>query len=419
MADQLTSMMLLADSLNRESLTEKVAHYMNEHPVGLLYFDIQQFGEIEQKYGQMACQQLLEAWKQLIVEAERSGTFGVFAYRMFGDDVLIFVRMEREAGKTVLLRLACEMCMGFQKQLNDSVDLNKPVEFHIGTALLVPSGGRTVENLLYVAIKEAIGEAKSKADSEYRRLQAEFYDILAEPKITAHYQPIVSLSSGTIYGYEALARGPQTSYFATPDRLWEFAEKEHKLYALEKVARQRAIEGFSPDDLNWKLFINLNANVIHDPQFTPGQTLALLEKRGLTPQHVVFEITERQSIDDYASFTKVLDHYRNQGYRIAIDDAGAGYSSLQAIAELRPDYIKIDRSIIHGIDRDNIKAILLETLAIFAQKIGCQLIAEGIETFEELNVVSQLDVPFGQGYLFARPHPNLPPVSKEVIAVMR
>jgi EAL domain-containing protein (putative c-di-GMP-specific phosphodiesterase class I) len=121
-------------------------------------------------------------------------------------------------------------------------------------------------------------------------------------------------------------------------------------------------------------FINLNANVIHDPQFTPVQTLAFLEKMNLTPQNVVFEITERQSIDDYASFTKALDHYRKQGCRIAIDDAGAGYSSLQAIAELRPDYIKVERSIIYRIDRNKIKEILVETLAVFAQKIDCQLL---------------------------------------------
>jgi EAL domain-containing protein (putative c-di-GMP-specific phosphodiesterase class I) len=109
----------------------------------------------------------------------------------------------------------------------------------------------------------------------------------------------------------------------------------------------------------------------------------------------VFEITERQSIDDYASFTKALDHCRKQGYRIAIDDAGAGYSFLQAIAELRPDYIKIDRSIIHRIDRDKMKEMLVETLVMLAQKINCQIIAEGIETFEELEVVRRLGVHFG------------------------
>ena len=155
--------------------------------------------------------------------------------------------------------------------------------------------------------------------------------------------------------------------------------------------------------------------MIHDPQFTPGQTLAFLEKMNLAPQNVVFEITERQSIDDYASFTKALDHYRRQGYRIAIDDAGAGYSSLQAIAELHPDYIKIDRSLIHRIDRDKMKEILVETLTVFAQKINCQMIAEGIETFEELEVVRRLGVHFGQGYLLGRPNPKLQPASDAVV----
>jgi EAL domain-containing protein (putative c-di-GMP-specific phosphodiesterase class I)/GGDEF domain-containing protein len=419
MADQLASIMLLADSLNSETLTEKIAKHLNEYPIGLIYLDIKRFGEIEQKHGQMACQKLLQVWKQLILESEMSGSFGLLTHRMFGDDVLLFVRMEQEDVnwvKTVLLRLAQEIRTIFGKQLNESMVLSgDSIELYTGTAVLHPSTGRTAENLLYDAIKEAIHEAKRETDSEFRRLQAEFRDILAWHKITAHYQPIVSLSTGSIYGYEALARGPKESHFATPNRLWEFAEKENQLYALEKVARQRAIEGFLSNGSNWKLFINLNASVIHDPQFTPGQTLAFLEKMNLAPQNVVFEITERQSIDDYASFTKALDHYRRQGYRIAIDDAGAGYSSLQAIAELRPDYIKIDRSLIHRIDRDKIKEILVETLTVFAQKINCQIIAEGIETFEELEVVRRLGVHFGQGYLLGRPNPKLQPASDAVV----
>lgn len=423
MADQLASIMLLSDSLNSENLAVKMAKYLNKHPVGLIYFDIKRFGEIEQKYGQMACRKLLEAWKQLVFKAEMSGLFGLLAHRMFGDDVLLFVRMkqgEADQVKAVLLHLAHEIRTIFEKQLNESMALSgDSIELYAGTAVLDPSTGRTAENLLYDAIKEAICEAKSETDDEYRRLRMEFRDILAFRKITAHYQPIVSLSTGNIYGYEALARGPQSSYFATPHRLWEFAEKENQLYALEKAARQRAIEGFLPSDSNWKLFINLNANVIHDPQFTPGQTLAFLKKMNLTPQNVVFEITERQSIDDYASFVKALGHYRSQGYRIAIDDAGAGYSSLQAIAELRPDYIKIDRSIIHRINRDKIKEILLETLVVFAQKIDCRMIAEGIETFEELEIVRRLGVDFGQGYLLGRPNPKLQPVPDAVIERMQ
>lgn len=245
--------------------------------------------------------------------------------------------------------------------------------------------------------------------------QEEFYSILAAGKLTAHYQPIVSLSDGRIYGYEALARGPASSEFAMPDRLWAFAEKEKRLYALETLARKRAVEGFAQANPAWKLFINLNANVIYDPQFTPGQTLALLKEHGLTTEQIVFEITERQSITDFAAFKQALSHYRCQGYKIAIDDAGAGYSSLQAIAELRPDYIKIDRSIIRGVDRDDIKAILLETMAVFARKIGCQLVAEGIETFAELEAVTALGVSLGQGYVFARPQPGLPSISADVL----
>ncbi|WP_027407980.1 EAL domain-containing protein [Anoxybacteroides tepidamans] len=415
MVEQLVSVMLLTDSLSRENLADKVVQYVNEYPVGLVYLDIKGCGEIARQCGEKACQKLIESWKNLIMEAERSRAFGLFATRVFGDDALLLVRMEKGAGKADLLCLAQEIYIAFRGQLNQLAEWNEPIDFHLGTALFDSSDGKTMDHLVYNAVKEAVGQAKGQINFQYRKLQTEFRDILAARKITMDYQPIVSLSDGSIYGYEALARGPRTSYFATPDRLWEFAEKERLVYTLEKIARQQAIAGFLPSNPDWKLFINLNANVVHDPQFTPGQTLAFLEERGLKPQNIVFEITERQSIGDYVSFTKALDHYRKQGYQVAIDDAGAGYSSLQAIAELRPDYIKVDRSIIKEIDRDRIKAILLETLAGFAQKIGCNMIAEGIETLEELRIVHQLGIPFGQGYLLGRPHPSLQPVSDEAM----
>lgn len=415
MDDQLASVLLLTDSLNRENIVDKAAHFISQYSLGLIYLDIKNCSQMEQKCGKEACQKLLAAVKQIMTNLENEEPFGICAHRMFGDDLLVLIRMESGAGEAHLRCLAHNIYQRFKTSMAHQAKWAEPVDFHVGVSLLDSGAEKALEHLLYEAVKKAVSEAKKATNAEQQKLQTEFRHILAGQHLTAHYQPIVSLLDKKIYGYEALARGPQTSYFATPHRLWEFAEKENQLYALEKLARQKAIEGFSASDPNWKLFINLNANVIHDPQFTPGQTLAFLKKRGLTPQQVVFEITERQSIDDYASFKKVLSHYRKQGYRIAIDDAGAGYSSLQAIAELRPDYIKIDRSIIHKVDGHSVKAILLETLAGFARKIGCHLIAEGIETQEELQVVTKLGIPFGQGYWLGRPHPHLRPIAHETL----
>src|SRR5690606_12263676 len=135
-----------------------------------------------------------------------------------------------------------------------------------------------------------------------------------------------------------------------------------------KLAREKAIAGCCELNKYQKVFINIPAQVIHDPQFTPGQTMKVLGAFGLAPHNVVFEITERSSIEDFSATKRLLEHYRIQGYQIAIDDAGAGYSSMQAIAELQPDYIKIDRSLIQNIHKDQIKEYIVDTFVTFAQK---------------------------------------------------
>ncbi|MGG1518562.1 GGDEF domain-containing protein [Paenibacillus oryzisoli] len=232
---------------------------------------------------------------------------------------------------------------------------------------------------------------------------AEFNKLLEEQLIYAVYQPIISLQNGQVMGYEALTRGPAESPFQSPLAMFQYAEKQGELYRLERLAREKAIQGNILEHPQQLLFINLSSQVLHDPGFVPGKTLEALQKYGLSPRNVVFEITERSSIEDFSLAQKILAHYRAQGYRIAIDDAGAGYSSLQAIAELQPDFIKIDRSLIENIHLNKIKEYILETFVTFAQKMNISLIAEGIEQVEELAKLTQMGVHYAQGYLLGRP----------------
>ncbi|WP_248924729.1 bifunctional diguanylate cyclase/phosphodiesterase [Paenibacillus hamazuiensis] len=247
----------------------------------------------------------------------------------------------------------------------------------------------------------------SKADATYenpdRHMREQFFDILNRKRIYSVYQPIVSLTDAGVFAYEALTRGPGQSVFASPLALFEYAEKQGLLYQLERIARERAIQGAHLPQRKQLLFLNISAAILQDPRFVPGQTLELLEEQGLAPGNVVLELTERSSIEDFTMAKKVLEHYRNQGYKIAIDDAGAGYSSLQAIAELNPDFIKIDRSLIRSIHTNKTKEYIVETLVTFARKLNIEIIAEGIEEEEELVKLTRMGVHFGQGYLLGRP----------------
>lgn len=240
----------------------------------------------------------------------------------------------------------------------------------------------------------------------------EFYEILKDRKITTLFQPIISLETGLPFGFEALTRGPVESYFFNPIHLFSYAETADLLFPLEKIARESAFKNSLPLMNNGqKLFINLSSKVIHDPTFTPGHTVSLLEKFNLTPNDIVFEITERHAIEDFKTFREALNHYRNQGFLIAVDDAGAGYSSAQAISELSPDFIKIDRSLIDGVFHSSVKEGILEAFVSIAKRMNSKLIAEGIENIDDLEAVIKLGFDFAQGFLISKPVnfiPSLP-----------
>ncbi|MCA0754826.1 EAL domain-containing protein [Paenibacillus sp. N4] len=279
---------------------------------------------------------------------------------------------------------------------------------HAGVAVVAaePPGSAGVK--WYAAMKKALLNGGSACAME-RGLKRRAIDRLLERRLIAPvYQPIVSLcGEGEVFGYEALARIQEKEWFPGPMELFMFAREEGLTYSLDRLAREKAIEGCAKLRPNQKLFINVMAQIMEDPGFSPGQTLSLLEQYHLSPHHIVFEITERSSIEDFDIVKKALEHYRSQGYQIAIDDVGAGYSSLQSVALLRPDYIKVDRSIIQNIHSDELKEHILLTLLQLADKMGISVIAEGIEQEEELEKVRELGVHYAQGYLLGKPAPFL------------
>ncbi len=249
----------------------------------------------------------------------------------------------------------------------------------------------------------AIERPKYEKGPTAESLHMEMQQIIKDRSITTLYQPILSLKDGKVFGYEALTRGPEASPLYAPLPLFEQAERSGLLYSLDRLAREKAIQDSLAVTDKELLFLNLSARILQDPLFMPGRTLELLERRGLRPCNVVFEITERDSIGDFAAAQRILDHYRSQGYRIAVDDAGAGYSSLQAVAELQPDFIKADRSLVKDLHLQKKKEYIVETLLEFAQKLNIDMIAEGIEKTEELMKLTRMGVHFGQGFLLGRP----------------
>jgi EAL domain-containing protein (putative c-di-GMP-specific phosphodiesterase class I) len=274
-----------------------------------------------------------------------------------------------------------------------------------GAALRNPF--RSAETQLCAAVEEAREDASlSRRVRERQRRQA-FMGVLLSGGVTSVYEPIVSVATKTVYGYEALARGPEGSEFHSPLALFGTAERESLLFELDCLCRQSGLSGASALPGGTRLFLNVRPTAIHDPHFRPDTVIRTLAASNLEPNDVVFEISEQESIGSFGAFREVRDEYRKLGFQFALDDTGAGYASLQALIELEPEFIKVDRALITNLDTDSSKQNLLRALQLVADGIGANIIGEGLDTLEELDMLGQLGIPFGQGWLFGHPTPLL------------
>ena len=245
-------------------------------------------------------------------------------------------------------------------------------------------------------------------------LQQELKGILDNKSIRTVFQPIVSLVEATIIGYEALSRGPEGSPLEMPDVLFKTADQYELVWELEYLCRCTALARAQKMQLPGMVFINIDPRVINDKRFQKGLTKEFLAEHDLDEGKVIFEITEKTAIEDYKNFRKVLDIYISQGYKIAIDDTGAGYSGLSLLAQTYPHYIKIDMALVRNIDKDGLKQAMLKALNEFALITNSKIIAEGIETIDELATIIELGIPYGQGYFLQRPAPAFLDITPEV-----
>lgn len=222
----------------------------------------------------------------------------------------------------------------------------------------------------------------------------EFFTILSKECITTMYQLIVSLKTGTVFGYEALSRVSLPSCRISIEDLFYIASQKKKLWELEKLCRSKALENAFLKPSNTKLFINVDANVMHDPKLKSGFTCQKLREYGMNPQDIIIEVTEKSAVKAMETFTASINHYRSQNYKIAIDDYGSGYSGLNRVCAFSPEFLKIDMELIRNIDKDTIKRLAVTTTINFCKESGINVIAEGIETEDELKTLIQLGADF-------------------------
>ena len=221
--------------------------------------------------------------------------------------------------------------------------------------------------------------------------------VIDEGRLATAYQPIYSLSDGQVAGLESLAR-----FFDTPDRspdIWFKEAAELGLgVELELAAIRAALAGLASLPANVYLAVNASP----DTALSAGFAEAL---DGMPAERIVLEVTEHASVPDYAKLSEALQPLRKSGMRLAVDDAGAGYSSFRHILDLRPDLIKLDMGLTRHIDLDPARKALASALIKFARETGSHIVAEGVETASELKTLRALGADSAQGFHLARPMP--------------
>lgn len=256
--------------------------------------------------------------------------------------------------------------------------------------------------MLYNAAREAKEIAERRESRHLRELSDRLARTIRDRAIGTVFQPIVDLTSGEIYGYEALSRGPLGTQIESPEVIFDLARDLDLIWDLESLC----ISNLAPHlkevcDLG-RLFFNVESHFIQQLQ---QRGLEVLEPLLECTESVVIEVTERSAIRDYALFRQTLHDLKSMGFRIAVDDCGSGYATLEAVAELHPDYLKVGHSLFRNVENDPVRRWIIDLVARCADSIGAVAIAEAIETEEQLKICRDLGIAKGQGFFFEQPAP--------------
>lgn len=384
---------------------------LNHNQLGILYVTLEGIHTLEQTQGFEVADEVFRVVGRRLAAARgellRSEDF--VSISSLGNAFLIVLSPARErAGvseddlRAIKTRIEANLLKDIEEEIEDK--LLTTIGVYVGFARLSQSPKVRFRRGLLQAIDEATTGIRSERSAAHGRLIEEFDRVISGEQITCVYQPIVNLQDFTVLGYELLARGPLQSELHRPDALFEVARDQNRVHELDRVCRMMAARGSAtlPDDC--LRFINTEpANLF----FHAHSDLFIAEFVSATPEALrsktVMEITEKSVIEDFEHVRDVMQKLRDHGFRIAVDDAGAGYSGLQSMVEIEPDFIKLDISLIRNLETSLVKRKLIKTLRDFCLDAGIVLVAEGIETERQLESLSELGVPFGQGYLFARP----------------
>jgi len=382
----------------------------------VLYLNFVRYSKIEEIYGWEKLDAVLETTASAVrdfLDDDDLRTSRLMV-SFSNDDDFIFFHVPASGVAAATEGEITEMVTRLQRHVAAQIetahgeDIAALFDIYVGRAHLYYNPKIRLERVIYRGIREAQNASRSLEQRERTRRVNDLKTVIRDRGVYVDYHPIVVASTREIFGYEALARGTLRT-LRSPEVMFDVAAEADLIWELSRLCRERALEGMSTRlEADQLLFLNVDPHDFADPMFTEDEVE--------DPSRVVIEITERTAIKDYPKFRERLKAFRDMGYRFAVDDAGSGYAGLGSIANLEPDFIKLDISLINAIDTNFIKQNLVKTMVGFASDHGAMVIAEGVERAEEFKTVQDLGVHLVQGFFLHRPQSASSPIVGSVAA---
>ncbi len=404
----------------REQLGELTEQLQEHGHLGLVLVDASKLAQVEHDYGSKAFDEVLALTTEMVAglgEKEKGG--------VRSDDLLA---LEERGGHAFLLFLAPRQSSAAEEHpasigdlaalaarvadlLNNQLaELTSPYllgrrSVNVGYALVFHKPLINTDRVIGRLVREAWESVRIQQMQTAFQTRCRLQDVLLAEEIRTVFQPIVDLQRGGTLGFEALSRGPAGTSQQNPINLFTAAKQVDLVFELDRHCRRRAMRTARNLPAPYHLFINVVPASMYDPDFQGASLIRLLEGLGLSPDRIVLEVSEQYAIENYTMFVEALQNFTQMGFSIAVDDIGAGYSGLEKIAHLNPQYLKFDIELVRDIDKSHVKREMARALKGFAEKMESRIIAEGIERDGEQEALIDLGIDYGQGYLLDRPAP--------------
>jgi EAL domain-containing protein (putative c-di-GMP-specific phosphodiesterase class I) len=246
-----------------------------------------------------------------------------------------------------------------------------------------------------------------------------FVKALATDGVSVVFQPLVSISTSSCVACECLVRGDREGEVVGAESMLSAAQILGMSHELDHAAWRAALkQGRGLMQSGQALFLNFTPSSVHNSAFDIKRTKAMCHEMGVDISQLVFEVTEAEKVNDFDFLKGVMQEYRAEGAKIALDDLGSGYSSILRLADLRPDYVKLDQRLVHGAYGDYLRSVLLKAVTEAAHKLNIRVVAEGVESEDDLRFCVEIGADLAQGYFLARPAEVPLAVSSEALRVL-